>query len=193
MSPLSQSLAEITGSPWPLCTSPIHVAACSVSEPNWECLDEDKKQWPIRHSVATHSAFHTRSRIFSVFKAPVVSSIQGIVPPHLRLTICREFLKWQADQRITIALGIRSAQLILESVILVRRTSDLFPPSLPQLRFFCRFPMGEVMTEIQGAECQTSCPCRDCEAGCLLRAGREQPSGTSPTAGSSFPSATCTP
>lgn len=72
---------------------------------------------------------------------------------------------------MTIALGIRSAQLILEFVILIRWTSDLFPPQLPQLRFFRGLPMGEIMTEIQGAERQISCPCRDCEVGGLLRAG----------------------
>lgn len=134
MPPLSQSPTEITGSPWPLCTSSMHVAACSVSEPNWECLDEGKE------NSATHSAFRTRSRIFSVFKAPDASAIQGTVPPNPRLTICREFLKGQATQHMTIALGIRAAQLILEFVILVRRTSDLFPPPLPHLSFFRGLP-----------------------------------------------------
>lgn len=134
MPPLSQSPTEITGSPWPLCTSSMHVAACSVSEPNWECLDEGKE------NSATHSAFRTRSRIFSVFKAPDASAIQGTVPPNPRLTICREFLKGQATQHMTIALGIRAAQLILEFVILVRRTSDLFPAPLPHLSFFSWAP-----------------------------------------------------
>lgn len=94
---------------------------------------------------------------------------------------------------MTITLGVRSAQLILESAILVRRTSDRFPRQLPQLRFPCGLPMGEVETEIQGAECPTSCLCRDAQADPPLRTGEaEHLSGKSTTAGSSFPSAPCT-
>lgn len=94
---------------------------------------------------------------------------------------------------MTITLGVRSAQLILESAVLVRRMSDRFPRQLPQLRFPCGLPMGEVETEIQGTGCPTCCLCRDVQADRRLRTGEAKLlSRKRTTAGSSLPSAACT-